>query len=100
VFCHKGILIETKTLPDTVQPAEHWTLRAARRGGGCACCAEEEEIERMVAGWDDGDGGDDGGGGREERAGTTAPLRQPSKPASTGYVDGKTTFAFDPTKFS
>jgi hypothetical protein len=83
VFQHKLILIENKTLLDTVQPAEHWTLKAAVKRG-CACCVvgeeeEEEEEEEAI-----------------ERSATTRRQRTVANP----YVDGSTTFAFDPAKFS
>tara|TARA_B110000971_G_C19891758_1_gene445659 strand:+ start:612 stop:917 length:306 start_codon:yes stop_codon:yes gene_type:complete len=45
VFCHKSILLDNKTLPDTCQPAEGWSLKAARKTVGCSCCAEEEDSD-------------------------------------------------------
>jgi len=115
VFQHKLILIENKTLQDTVQPAEHWTLKQAMKRG-CACCAPEddededeegEQVETPEAsrGFSNtflpqpkrtktiasgGASGDAGAGGS----------RSPARPAKGGYVDGKTVFAFDPSKFS
>ena len=44
-FQHKSILIENKTLPDTVYPKQHWTLKQnLKRGGGCACCGPEDYL--------------------------------------------------------
>jgi len=111
VFQHKLILLENKTLLDTVQPAQHWTLKAAVKKG-CACCLPEDEEEqeaalaRMAArlhqraaavGVLDGAAStsttptDYDHGETEEQASTR------TRPA--GYVDGKTMFAFDPTQF-
>ena len=42
VFQHKRILIPNKTLLDTVQPSEHWTLKAATKRG-CACCLPDDD---------------------------------------------------------
>lgn len=101
VFQHKLILLENKTLLDTVQPAQHWTLKAAVKKG-CACCLPEDEEEqeaalaRMAARLHQRaaavviDGATDG----EE----TEEASTRTRPA--GYVDGKTMFAFDPTRFS
>lgn len=91
VFQHKLILIENKTLKDTVLPAEHWTLKAAAKRG-CACCLPEEDEED------------------EEQSMMTGPkpdtlnglsFMPPARKKSTngGYIDGKTTFAFDPSRF-
>lgn len=80
VFQHKLILIANKTLQDTVQPSEHWTLKAAARGGGCACCAPEEDDDEEEEDW----------------GALASKLKTNNKPA---FVDGATTFAFDPTKF-
>jgi hypothetical protein len=85
VFNHKRILLENKTLLDTVQPTQHWTLKQAIKGG-CACCAPEEE-----------DDAEDMGALTQKLAafrGTT------TKPVTGGYVDGKSSFAFDPTRFN
>ena len=83
VFCHKRILLENKTLLDTVQPTQHWTLKQAIKAG-CSCCAPEEDEE-------------------EDMGALTSKLaafkNAGLKPASSGYVDGKTQFAFDPTRF-
>jgi hypothetical protein len=98
VFSHKLILIEDKTLKDTVLPKQHWTLKQATKKG-CSCCAPEDELD------EEEDGPRNGlmqiGNSRDGN------LFDPSKfsakaPASAAmkYVDGKTTFAFDPTKFS
>jgi hypothetical protein len=92
VFQHKLILIENKTLPDTVLPQEHWTLKAAQKKG-CSCCAmmeddddddnEESALEQMAA---------------LESNGLQVPKQK--RTATGGYVDGKNSFAFDPTRFS
>jgi len=78
VFQHKSILIENKTLMDTVMPQKEWTLKAAKKISGCACCAPDEDDvheESNVA--------------KKERASRARPK----------YVDGKMGFAFDPTQF-
>ena len=82
-FAHKGILIENKTLMDTVQPSEDWSLKAAKKLTSCACCMpgegdEEEELK-------------DEGAPKQLRTIFTA---------SSTYVDGKVAFAFDPSKFT
>ena len=114
VFQHKGILIGNKTLKDTVLPKQHWTLKQASRGG-CSCCDPdpfEEEMEEKqeefrvpssrlsVAGVDVS----------PQVASTavesiqifaTATKRDPAtSQTNLGYVDGKRSFAFDPTKFA
>jgi hypothetical protein len=98
VFQHKLILIENKTLTDTVQPTQHWTLKAAAKRG-CACCAPEDD--------DDDEEAEDMGAlaGKLDmsRPGAMNVAAQGSRvPNSnrTHYVDGKTAFAFDPSKFS
>jgi hypothetical protein len=91
VFQHKLILIENKTLLDTVQPSKHWTLKAAGRKGGCSCCAPEEDE-------DEAETAPDASGAQFARR-SAADARRINMP-STGYVDGKTMFAFDPTRFS
>jgi hypothetical protein len=92
VFSHKLILIANKVLKDTCLPAEHWQLKQALRKG-CSCCLVEAEVEEQMA---------------EGSARTTAsespflvglsPATLSAKPSS-GYVDGKTMFAFDPSRF-
>ena len=77
VFQHKLILLENKTLLDTVQPTQHWTLKQAVKAG-CACCAPEDDEE------------EDMGALTEKLA---AFKNAGKKPANGGYVDGKTTFA-------
>ena len=77
VFSHKSILIGDKTLLDTVQPRKEWSLKAAKKLQSCACCAVTDD--------------DDNPGPDEEKIVSKVTL---------GYVDGKTTFAFDPTKFA
>lgn len=87
-FAHKGILIENKTLMDTVQPKLEWSLKAAKKLTSCACCmpGEEDDEEKET---------------EEERKAADDDLNRKSiqKPIS-GYVDGKTMFAFDPSKFT
>jgi hypothetical protein len=92
VFQHKRILIENKTLEDTVQPAKHWTLKAAARKGGCSCCAPEEDEDEAEAAPD--------AAGAAFSMRSAADEMRVAGVSSTGYVDGKTTFAFDPTRFS
>ena len=116
VFQHKLILIENKTLKDTVQPAEHWTLKAAVKRG-CACCLpEEDEEEEDTAGVGTSFGGRGATTGGTDmnlpgafavrlntKSNSTTGLvsrRPKSTSESSKYVDGKTTFAFDPSKFS
>jgi len=99
VFAHRGILIRDKTLLDTVQPKKDWSLKAAKKLTSCSCCApgDEEEDE------EEGQNGENslkdikgsgistviGGGG-----GFIPNM------AKSQYVDGKSAFAFDPSKFS
>jgi hypothetical protein len=83
VFRHKLVLIENKTLFDTVLPAEHWTLKAAVKQG-CACCLPEED--------EDAEGVNALG---DSISGFAAGLTR----RKNAYVDGKSTFAFDPTRF-
>lgn len=86
-FAHKGILIENKTLMDTVQPQVDWSLKAAKKLTSCACCMP-------------GQGDDDE---EEDEENDSEKINEKkTKPASQVplYVDGKTTFAFDPTRFS
>lgn len=85
VFCHKGILIGDKTLLDTVQPMKDWSLKAAKKLQSCACCAPEE---------------DDNPGPEDDFSATTPGAFAPSRSRKSGYVDGKVSFAFDPTMFS
>mmetsp|Transcript_8201 Transcript_8201/g.12343 ORF Transcript_8201/g.12343 Transcript_8201/m.12343 type:complete len:551 (-) Transcript_8201:147-1799(-) len=99
-FAHKEILIENKTLMDTVQPKVEWSLKAAKKLTSCACCmpgqGDEDEEE-------DGEGDKEEGTTEEEKSSFSVGEvnKKKRKPVSKGpvYVDGKTTFAFDPTKF-
>lgn len=84
VFQHKRILLANKTLLDTVQPTQHWTLKQAVKAG-CACCAPEDDEDP-----------EDMGALTEKLA---AFKNANTKPANGGFVDGKTTFLFDPTRF-
>lgn len=43
VFCHKGILLEGKTLVDTVKPKTEWSLKAKKKLQSCACCDLPED---------------------------------------------------------
>lgn len=124
VFKHKLILIGDKTLKDSVNPTKHWQLKwAAKRG--CACCAPEDDedeearegqLARMMnttgVSRDDSrvsSEGDTGGKSNyvdgkasfafDPSQFSAAPAPAPA-PARSAYVDGKNTFAFDPTKFS
>eukprot|EP00558_Chaetoceros_sp_UNC1202_P001878 CAMPEP_0197259816 /NCGR_PEP_ID=MMETSP1429-20130617/83714_1 /TAXON_ID=49237 /ORGANISM="Chaetoceros sp., Strain UNC1202" /LENGTH=300 /DNA_ID=CAMNT_0042724035 /DNA_START=962 /DNA_END=1864 /DNA_ORIENTATION=- len=100
-FAHRGILIENKTLMDTVQPKADWSLKAAKKLTSCACCMPGEGDE-------DSDDEDAVGSGDENGASASKKQSRKSKSFSTtfttgpssGYVDGKTTFAFDPSKFT
>jgi hypothetical protein len=88
VFQHKLILLPNKTLVDTVQPSEHWTLKQSAKLGGCSCCGPNED--------DDEEG---------EMVGGTALISREDmfriNPIHTrGFVDGKTAFAFDPSQFA
>ena len=113
-FEHKSVLIQDKTLPDTVQPSREWSLKAAKKLQGCACCGpEDEDDEEEDGNWDGGrmKGGAEIGGGTIEGSGAK---RDMSVPGAVGlgisqrrvdsskcdFVDGTKAFAFDPTKFS
>ncbi|GKZ00156.1 hypothetical protein MPSEU_000968900 [Mayamaea pseudoterrestris] len=94
VFAHKLILIANKVLLDTCLPAEHWQLKQATRRG-CSCCVLEAEVEeqmndRATPAFNVFGDDDDGNAGRALVA---------SAKSSTGYVDGKSMFAFDPSRF-
>jgi hypothetical protein len=115
-FKHKSILIQDKTLKDTVLPSKHWTLKQAQKKG-CACCAPEDEDEEEEATTTRGnattfgasrDGGDDFGtstngsyvDGKTSFAFDPTKFSTPAPAPAPKYVDGKTSFAFDPTKYS
>jgi hypothetical protein len=87
VFQHKLILIASKTLKDTVQPRQHWTLKAFAKTG-CSCCAPEDEDDEDEVG---------GAGDRAVNGSTGLFSIPPSN--NINYVDGKSAFAFDPSKF-
>lgn len=94
VFTHKSILIGEKTLLDTVQPKEDWSLKAAKKLKSCMCCIpgegdEDEEDE-------DEDGETEDGGNKD----LSVPGAFATNNTRTGYVDGKAGFAFDPTRFN
>ncbi|KAI2509740.1 hypothetical protein MHU86_4722 [Fragilaria crotonensis] len=97
VFRHKSILLGDKTLMDTVLPSKEWSLKAAKKVSGCSCCAPDDDDE-------DDEGLDNG---ENKDAASSDPLvSQDLNDISTSvskksnYVDGKTKFAFDPSKFS
>eukprot|EP00571_Detonula_confervacea_P004472 CAMPEP_0172325472 /NCGR_PEP_ID=MMETSP1058-20130122/54113_1 /TAXON_ID=83371 /ORGANISM="Detonula confervacea, Strain CCMP 353" /LENGTH=578 /DNA_ID=CAMNT_0013042023 /DNA_START=146 /DNA_END=1879 /DNA_ORIENTATION=- len=97
VFANKAILIGEKTLLDTVQPKEDWSLKAAKKLKSCMCCIpgegdEEEEDE-------DGDSDDGEGSKPKEGMNMSAPGAFATKTRSN-YIDGKAQFAFDPTMFN
>ena len=99
VFTHKSILIGEKTLLDTVQPREDWSLKAAKKLKSCLCCLPGEGDE------DEEDESDDEvveakEGSAEKTKDQTQNKRSAGKPGRSTYVDGKTQFAFDPTMFS
>jgi len=99
VFSHKGILIGDKTLLDTVQPKKDWSLKAAKKLTSCSCCAPEDEDEEEEAGQEEEN--------RLKRIDETGMSTSSGGGASfipnmakSQYVDGKSAFAFDPSKFS
>lgn len=93
VFQHKLILLANKILQDTVAPQQHWTLKQAMKRG-CACCIPEDDPDgeaffarrNKSSLYLDNRGADVMNG-----------VAEPTRPR--GYVDGKTAFAFDPTRF-
>jgi len=93
VFTHKSILIGEKTLLDTVQPKEDWSLKAAKKLKSCMCCLEPGQ-------GDDEDESDDDGEGKGETAENARSETDQSNAGKSKYVDGKAQFAFDPTMFS
>mmetsp|Transcript_28636 Transcript_28636/g.32882 ORF Transcript_28636/g.32882 Transcript_28636/m.32882 type:complete len:345 (+) Transcript_28636:767-1801(+) len=97
VFAHKGILIENKTLMDTVQPKADWSLKAAKKLTSCACCmpgeGDEEDEEE-----DDENEEKEGDKSDTKISGTDSKLKNVT--TSINYVDGKAGFAFDPSKFT
>lgn len=86
VFLHKMILLGDKTLPDTVQPRKEWSLKAAKKLTSCACCfpGEDEEEENE----------------NETQDVTPDASMTGSFASKRDFVDGKTTFAFDPSVFT
>lgn len=105
VFTHKSILIGEKTLLDTVQPKEDWSLKAAKKLKSCMCCMPGEGDEEDDEDSDDEDGEEGGGSSSKPKDG--ADLSVPGAFAVGGaaagrakYVDGKAGFAFDPTMFN
>lgn len=104
-FEHKGILLENKTLMDTVQPKVDWSLKAAKKLTSCACC--------MVPGAED-DESDDEEGDEDNKKNKSDSINDSvqdsveksnekamfTAPPTSNYVDGKAMFAFDPSKFT
>merc|ERR1712151_323825 len=102
VFQHKQILLQNKTLKDTVQPTQHWTLKQAVRKGGCLCCApegdgeeEEEEAEQQMKQLREQDMKGKPKKGKQTNT-FNGVVTSSSKRHRPMYVDGKNTFAFDP----
>lgn len=88
VFTHKAILLGDKTLMDTVQPKEDWSLKAAKKLKSCLCCSPEDEDE-------------ENDNGEMSKPKIDIDLAGPrSQKTVSKYIDGKAQFAFDPTKFS
>ncbi|KAL7459606.1 hypothetical protein ACHAWC_011462 [Mediolabrus comicus] len=100
VFTHKSILIGEKTLLDTVQPKEDWSLKAAKKLKSCLCCLPGEGEEED----DDEDDDVEGEANVMESTKSDTDISQPSNSSKGGsrskYVDGKAGFAFDPNMFS
>ena len=99
VFTHKSILIGEKTLLDTVQPKEDWSLKAAKKLKSCMCCmpgeGDEEEEED-----DDAAAEENEGSKPNEKIDMSMPgAFATNKTGRPNYVDGKAGFAFDPSKF-
>lgn len=114
VFLHKQILLVNKTLKDTVQPRQHWTLKEASKKGGCACCGpdidfdDEDYKEGALSAPAAIDMSMPGAfampGALAASAGSKRKNNSPKGPSSDGnkrggYVDGRTQFAFDPSRF-
>eukprot|EP00804_Cyclotella_cryptica_P019961 CCRYP_007850-RA/>CCRYP_007850-RA protein AED:0.29 eAED:0.29 QI:81/1/1/1/1/1/2/3073/573 len=94
VFTHKSILIGEKTLLDTVQPKEDWSLKAARKLKSCMCCVPGEGDEE-----DEEEEDREGGSKPKEKIDMSLPGAFATGAGRSKYVDGKAGFAFDPTKF-
>lgn len=84
VFTHKAILLGDKTLMDTVQPKEDWSLKAAKKLKSCLCCSPEEDEDEE----------------NEDGELSKPKLEMDLLGPVSKYIDGKAQFAFDPTKFS
>jgi len=96
VFTHKSILIGEKTLLDTVQPKEDWSLKAAKKLKSCLCCIPGEGDEEEED--DDADEKDEGSK-LVDKVDMSMPGGFGTNTGRSNYVDGKAAFAFDPTKF-
>mmetsp|Transcript_178 Transcript_178/g.285 ORF Transcript_178/g.285 Transcript_178/m.285 type:complete len:512 (-) Transcript_178:97-1632(-) len=107
-FAHKGILIENKTLMDTVQPKAEWSLKAAKKMTSCACCMPGQGDEESDEEEDKSESETEGvGAGKGIAAITGVEIKDQNDAKamftatpSTNYVDGKSMFAFDPSKFT
>mmetsp|Transcript_11881 Transcript_11881/g.21957 ORF Transcript_11881/g.21957 Transcript_11881/m.21957 type:complete len:581 (-) Transcript_11881:52-1794(-) len=98
VFTHKSILIGEKTLLDTVQPKEDWSLKATKKLKSCACCIPGEESDE-----EDEDSDTEGGESSKPKKGMDLSVPGAFATNTGGrskYVDGKSQFAFDPTMFN
>ena len=113
VFAHKGILIGDKTLLDTVQPKTHWSLKAAKKLTSCACCFPGQGEDENEDGDEDEDENIDSSdnaismsipgaftNNESQRSGTRLRSSSGFGRKKETYVDGKTSFAFDPSKFT
>ena len=98
VFTHKSILIGEKTLLDTVQPKEDWSLKAAKKLKSCLCCIPGEGEEEGDS--DDEEGVNEDGESTRRNAGIDLTVPGAFATNRPKYVDGKAGFAFDPTAFS
>jgi hypothetical protein len=97
VFTHKSILIGEKTLLDTVQPKEDWSLKAAKKLKSCLCCIPGEGDEEDED--DDETLEKDEGSKQKDKIDMSMPGAFATNNGRNNYVDGKAGFAFDPTRF-
>lgn len=99
VFTHKSILIGEKTLLDTVQPKEDWSLKAAKKLKSCLCCIPGEGDEEEEEEDEDNIEEKDGGSKQKDKIDFSMPGAFATNTGRSNYVDGKASFAFDPTRF-